>query len=87
MITFKKTNFVLLFFSLFGLFFINNTFAIETLGGLPALNVEFNENGGTTYSLSLQILLLMSALTILPSLLLGMTSFTESVIVMSILRF
>ena len=37
-------------------------------------------------SLSLQILLLMSALTILPSLLLGMTSFTRIVIVMSILR-
>ena len=88
MITFfKKTNFVLfIFLLLFGLFFINNTFAIETLGGLPALNVEANENGGTTYSLSLQILLLMSALTILPSILLGMTSFTRIVIVMSILR-
>ncbi len=88
MITFfKKTNFVLyIFLLLFGLFFINNTFAIETLGGLPALNVEANDNGGTTYSLSLQILLLMSALTILPSLLLGMTSFTRIVIVMSILR-
>ena len=87
MITFfKKTNFVLfIFLLLFGLFFINSTFAIETLGGLPALNVEANENGGTTYSLSLQILLLMSALTILPSLLLGMT-FTRIVIVMSILR-
>ena len=61
MITFfKKTNLLLFIcFLLFGLFFINNTFAIETLGGLPALNVEANENGGTTYSLSLQILLLM----------------------------
>ena len=68
------------------LLFANNIYAIETLGGLPALNVEANENGGTTYSLSLQILLLMSALTILPSLLLGMTSFTRIVIVMSILR-
>ena len=68
------------------LLFANNIYAIETLGGLPALNVEANENGGTTYSLSLQILLLMSAITILPSLLLGMTSFTRIVIVMSILR-
>ena len=82
-----KINLVLLIFVLLSeLFFINNVFAIETLGGLPALNVEANENGGTTYSLSLQILLLMSALTILPSLLLGMTSFTRIVIVMSILR-
>ena len=49
MITFfKKTNFILfIFLLLFGLFFINNTFAIETLGGLPALNVEANESGGT----------------------------------------
>ena len=53
MITFfKKTNFLLfIFLIIFGLFFIHNTFAIETLGGLPALNVEANENGGTTYSL------------------------------------
>ena len=54
MITFfKKINFVIfIFLLLFGLLFINNTFAIETLGGLPALNVEANDNGGTTYSLS-----------------------------------
>ena len=52
---FKKINFVLfIFLFLSGLFFINNAFAIETLGGLPALNVEANESGGTTYSLSLQ---------------------------------
>ena len=80
----KLISFIL--FLIFCLFFISNTYAIETLGGLPALNVEANENGGTTYSLSLQILLLMSALTILPSILLGMTSFTRIVIVMSILR-
>ena len=52
-----------LLFSCFIIFFvicfINKLHAIETLGGLPALNVEANENGGTTYSLSLQILLLM----------------------------
>ncbi len=71
---------------LFTLVFSNSVDAVDALGGLPALNVESNESGGTTYSLSLQILLLMSALTILPSLLLGMTSFTRIVIVMSILR-
>ena len=41
---------------------------------------------GTTYSLSLQILALMTALTVLPSLVLGMTSFTRVIIVLSILR-
>ncbi len=68
------------------LFVDKDLFAIDTLGGLPAINVDSNNNGGTTYSLSLQILLLMSLLTVLPSLVLGMTSFTRIVIVMSILR-
>ena len=47
-----------------------------------------NGNGetATTYSLSLQILALMTALTILPSLVLGITSFTRVIIVLSILR-
>ena len=75
--------YLILFLTIFA---SKDIYAIETLGGLPALNVDTNENGGTTYSLSLQILLLMSALTILPSVLLGMTSFTRIVIVMSILR-
>tara|TARA_S200000501_G_C20796970_1_gene732224 strand:+ start:220 stop:990 length:771 start_codon:yes stop_codon:yes gene_type:complete len=83
----KKINFIKigLLLLLAGLF-NNNSLALETLGGLPAVNVESNPNGGTTYSLSLQILLLMSFLTVLPSLVLGMTSFTRIVIVMSILR-
>ena len=62
--------------------------ALETsLSGLPVLNV-MNGDGeaGTTYSLSLQILALMTALTVLPSLVLGMTSFTRVIIVLSILR-
>ena len=59
--------------------------AHELLNGLPALNVNTNGNK-TEYSLPLQILILMSALTILPSLILGMTSFTRIIIVMSILR-
>ena len=46
----------------------NPVFANELLNGLPALNV--NTNGDKTeYSLPLQILILMGALTILPSLL------------------
>ena len=62
--------------------------ALETsLSGLPVLNV-MNGDGeaGTTYSLSLQVLALMTALTVLPSLVLGMTSFTRVIIVLSILR-
>ncbi len=52
--------------------------------GLPVLTLS--EDGGTTYSLSLQILALMTALTVLPSIVLGMTAFTRIIIVLSILR-
>ena len=54
--------------------------------GLPAINVSDTPEGETTYSLSLQILALMTVLTVLPSLILGMTSFTRIIIVLSILR-
>jgi flagellar biosynthetic protein FliP len=54
--------------------------------GLPAVTSVEELNGETTYSLSLQILLLMTALTVLPSLVLGMTAFTRIIIVLSILR-
>jgi len=58
----------------------------QGFGGLPALTVSDNSNGTATYSLSLQILMLMTALTVLPSLVLGMTSFTRVIIVLSLLR-
>ena len=54
--------------------------------GIPAVNIVNNLEGTSTYSLSLQILALMTALTVLPSLVLGMTSFTRIIIVLSILR-
>ena len=57
----------------------------ESFGvGLPAVNVSDTPEGETTYSLSLQILALMTVLTVLPSLILGMTSFTRIIIVLSI---
>ena len=52
-------------------------------GGLEALTITESANGDKTYSLSLKILALMTALTILPSLVLGMTAFTRIIIVMS----
>lgn len=60
-------------------------FAETGFSGFPALNVSSNGNT-TEYSFPLQILLLMTGLTVLPSLVLGMTSFTRIIIVMSILR-
>ena len=53
--------------------------------GMPALTLS-GEEGETTYSLSLQILALMTALTVLPSIVLGMSAFTRIIIVLSILR-
>ena len=53
---------------------------------LSALTSSTDETGETTYSLSLQILVLMSVITVLPSIVLGMTAFTRIIIVLSILR-
>ena len=57
-----------------------------TVPGLPALQVSQGADGAQEYSLSLQVLALMTAITLLPSLLLGATAFTRIIIVLSILR-
>ena len=53
---------------------------------LPLLQLQSQAGGGQTLSLSLQTLALMTALTLLPSLLLVTTSFTRIIITLSILR-
>jgi flagellar biosynthesis protein FliP len=57
-----------------------------TTGGLPAVTVTTAPGGGQTYSLTLQVLILMTVLTLLPAILLMMTAFTRIVIVLAILR-
>ena len=54
--------------------------------GLTALSLTTNPDGGQTYSLSIQVLLLMTVLTLLPAALMMMTSFTRIIIVLAILR-
>lgn len=54
--------------------------------GLPAIIVDTSQGGGQTWSLSLQALALMTTLTLLPAMLLLMTSFTRITIVLGILR-
>lgn len=54
--------------------------------GLDVLTVVDNASGGQTYSLSIKIFFLMTALTLLPAALLMMTSFTRIIIVLAILR-
>jgi flagellar biosynthetic protein FliP len=53
---------------------------------LPVITINPAPGGGETWSLSLQILALMTALTLLPAALLLLTSFTRIVIVLSLLR-
>ena len=53
---------------------------------LPALAIKTAADGGQQYSLTFQVLILMTVLTFLPAMLLAMTSFTRIIIVLSILR-
>ncbi len=60
--------------------------AIPTGLSFPALTVNNNNTGGQTYSVTLQVLLFMTALTVLPGLIMAMTAFTRIIIVLTILR-
>jgi len=62
------------------------TFAAHAQAVLPAVAIRTAADGVQTYSLSLQILILMTVLTLLPAILLAMTAFTRIIIVLSILR-
>ncbi|MGD9786905.1 MAG: flagellar type III secretion system pore protein FliP [Sulfuricellaceae bacterium] len=54
--------------------------------GIPAFSSTPAPGGGQNYTLSIQTLLLLTALTFLPALLLMMTAFTRIIIVLSLLR-
>jgi flagellar biosynthetic protein FliP len=54
--------------------------------GPAAVTVTTAPGGGQTYSLTLQVLILMTVLSLLPAILLMMTAFTRIVIVLAILR-
>lgn len=56
------------------------------VGAMPALTSTPTAGGGQSYSLSLQLLVLLTALTFLPAILLLMTAFTRIIIVLSLLR-
>jgi len=53
---------------------------------LPAITTTTTPAGGTTYSLTIQTLLLMTLLSFIPAMVLMMTSFTRIIIVLSLLR-
>lgn len=54
--------------------------------GLTAFTSSVDSNGNTGYSLSIQLIMLLTAITLLPAATLMMTSFTRIIIVLAILR-
>jgi len=61
-----------------------SAFAVDF--GVPAVSVTSNGDGGQTYSVTLQVLALMTVLTLLPAALMMLTSFTRIIIVLAIVR-
>lgn len=59
---------------------------LKGIPGLPAMTVQTNPDGSQDYTVTLQILAIMTMLTFLPALLIMMTSFTRIIIVFAILR-
>ena len=54
--------------------------------GVPAMKVTTNPDGSQDYTVTIQILALMTALTLLPALLMMVTAFTRIIVVFAILR-
>jgi flagellar biosynthetic protein FliP len=54
--------------------------------GVGALDMHPDGHGGQTYTVPVQVMLLMAALVFLPAIVLTMTSFTRIIIVLSLLR-
>lgn len=72
-------------------FFLFTFLAVLSLGVhaqelLPAITSTSNADGGITYSLTIETLLFLTALTFIPPVLLLMTSFTRIIIVLSLMR-
>jgi len=68
------------------LLLFTSTQLVASTAGIPALTMTTAADGTQEYSVTLQILFLMTALTLLPSMIVMMTSFTRITIVLGILR-
>lgn len=69
-----------------GLFMLGSGGVFAAEAPAPFIAIEGIEGEGQSYTLTIQILALMTILTLLPALVLMMTSFTRIIIVLSILR-
>lgn len=78
------SNLIRLFFVL--LFSLLPQLATAADVGIPAVTLTTGEDGETNYSVTLQVLALMTMLTFLPAMLMMMTSFARIIIVFAILR-
>lgn len=78
-----KKSFVLALFALLALIAPD---VLAQQSGIPALSITNNPDGTQDYSVTLQILAMMTALGFIPAILMMMTSFTRIIIVLSILR-
>ena len=67
------------------LLLVLNVSDVWAASGMPAIAVQ-GTGQGQSYSLTLQVLILMTAITFLPAIVLMMTSFTRIVIVLTLLR-
>lgn len=72
-------------FTAISVFTASSAFAADPLS-LPALTLSTNPDGSQEYSVTLQILIFMTALSFIPAAVIMMTSFTRIVVVMAILR-
>ena len=80
----RKSLFILFTFITIGMFVSDCALAQDL--NLDAFKISSAPGGAQTYSLSIKFLILVTALTFLPALVLMMSSFTRVVIVLSILR-
>lgn len=78
---FKLLGFVVLFVLVFG-----STAGYADPLGIPALTLTKSDDGSENYTVTIQILILMTMLSLLPALLMMVTAFTRIIIVFSILR-
>ncbi|MDR1889493.1 MAG: flagellar type III secretion system pore protein FliP [Zoogloeaceae bacterium] len=70
----------------FVLFSLPGLALAQAAGGIPAFTSTPGPDGSTTYTLTIQTLLTLTALSFIPAALLMMTSFTRIIIVFSLLR-
>jgi flagellar biosynthetic protein FliP len=79
-------NKLLVLLSVLVLVMILPEYVFAATPGIDAITVTSNPKGGETYTVTIQILAIMTMLTLLPALLLTMTSFTRIMIVLGLLR-